>query len=373
MGHFSRAIRKAALKTFQFLLIAQGAPDNLAFFKELYGLLGLSIMKAHKNNDVKEMKLLFKSLFHCMRVISQNEEPEHQRFFESAAQMQAFGALMKQCLECVWAAKEEQLANVAQRSTNLEIDEEDEAEVKEELYKITGSATYINECADIIMSTYKTDAVTLIDESVKFYFANILQQYKTVSERELADATFFFMEYVEHCNSTDALVVYGLCAQFIEIAMWAKPEMTDVRQNTSYGIGAFCKHLNTAAFQSLVGTAVTAVDTVLSDPEAQGAHRVVTENALITLGKLALLHTQDAAQADRFLSSLPMTCVEEAQEAHEFLFTQVLAGNALLSGACKPAVVRAVTAIRDAHAQNGELLTEEGVEHMNQVIAGLGI
>lgn len=174
IGHFSRAIRKAALKTFQYLLVAQGAPANLAFFKELYGLLGMNIMKAHKNNDVKEMKLLFKALFHCMRVISQNEEPEHQRFFESAAQMQAFGALMKQCLQCVWAAKEEQLAIIAQRNTNQEIDEEDEGEIKEELYKITSAATYINECADIIMTTYKTEAAALMDESIKFYFANIL-------------------------------------------------------------------------------------------------------------------------------------------------------------------------------------------------------
>jgi hypothetical protein len=99
----------------------------------------------------------------------------------------------------------------------------------------------------------------------------------------------------------------------------------------------------------------------------------VTENALITLGKLALLHTQDAAQAEKFLSTLPLTSAEEAQEAHEFLFSQILASNALLSGACKPSVIKAVTAIRDAHAQNEELLTEEGVEHMNQVIAGLGI
>jgi hypothetical protein len=248
IGHFSRAIRKAALKTFQYLLVAQGAPTNVAFFKEVYGLLGMSLVKAHKNRDVKEMKLLFKALFHCMRVISQNDEEENQRFFESAAQMQAFGALMKQCLECVWSAKNEQLAIASHRNTAQEIDEEDEAEVKEELYKITGAATYINECADIIMTTYKTEAAALIDDSCKFYFANIVQQYKTVSERELADATFFFMEFVEHCNSTDSLMVYGLCAQFVEIAMWAKPEMSDVRQNTVYGIGAMCQHLTTAAF-----------------------------------------------------------------------------------------------------------------------------
>lgn len=56
------------------------------------------------------------------------------------------------------------------------------------------------------------------------------------------------MEYVEHCNSTDALMVYGLIAQFVEITMWTKPDMADVRQNVIYGIGAMCQYLDTAAF-----------------------------------------------------------------------------------------------------------------------------
>lgn len=119
---------------------------------------------------------------------------------------------MKQCLECVWAAKEEQLAAINQRNKMEEIDEEDDDEIKEELYKITGAATYINECADMIMQTYKSEATAVMDDSVKFYFSNILQQYKTVSERELQDATYFFMEYVEHCNSGDTIMIYGLCA-----------------------------------------------------------------------------------------------------------------------------------------------------------------
>lgn len=120
-------------------------------------------MMALKKEDVKEIKLLYKELFHCMRVISQNEVANDQRFFESPAAMEAFGKLMKQCLECVEATKDSQLAMIEERNKNNEIDEEDEDEIKEELYKITGAATYINECADIIMTTYKTEAATLID------------------------------------------------------------------------------------------------------------------------------------------------------------------------------------------------------------------
>lgn len=52
------------------------------------------------------------------------------------------------------------------------------------------------------------------------------------------------MEFIENCNNTDVMMIYELCAQYIEITMWSKPDMTDVRQNTIYGIGAMCKHLN---------------------------------------------------------------------------------------------------------------------------------
>jgi hypothetical protein len=74
INHFSRAIRKASLKTFQYLLVAVGEPDNSALFREFYGLLGMNILMANKKEEMKDMKLLFKEMFHCMRVMSQNEK-----------------------------------------------------------------------------------------------------------------------------------------------------------------------------------------------------------------------------------------------------------------------------------------------------------
>jgi len=46
------------------------------------------------------------------------------------------------------------MATLEEKAADGQIDEEDEAEIKQEIYKITGAATYINECADIIMNTY---------------------------------------------------------------------------------------------------------------------------------------------------------------------------------------------------------------------------
>ena len=302
----------------------------------MYGLLGLNIIMANKKEDVKEMKLLFKEMFHCMRVISQNESPECQKFFDCVDQMNSFGQLMAQCLQTVATNKEHQLAVIEEKHRNVQIDEEDEGEIKQELYKITGAATYINECCDIIMQTYKGDAADMIDNAVRAYFGKVLQDYKSVSERELQDATFFFMEYIEHCRNSDKMMIYELCSQFAEITLWTQPEMMDVRQNTIYGIGVMAKHLNQAAFKSLVGPAMKSVEHVLSNPTATSEEQLaVTENTYVTLARLSLLHTLEASHINQFLSALPLKGDDEAQEAHEFLFEQVLANNSVLMGPCK--------------------------------------
>ena len=52
------------------------------------------------------------------------------------------------------------------------------------------------------------------------------------------------------------------------------------------------KHMNQAAFKSMVPKSLKAVEFVLSNPNALSEqHPVVTENAYCTLGKLCLLHT----------------------------------------------------------------------------------
>ena len=42
--HFSKEIRKASMKTFQYLLIALGEEKNMALFKEVYGLFSMNIL-----------------------------------------------------------------------------------------------------------------------------------------------------------------------------------------------------------------------------------------------------------------------------------------------------------------------------------------
>jgi len=118
MGFTSRTLRKAALKTFQYVLVAQGEPANVGLFGGIYDHFALAILKAAKQGDAKELKLLFKELYHCMRVISENEQPEHRAIFPNEAKLGTFGAVMKGALAVVSTRKQEQAEVIREKEEN---------------------------------------------------------------------------------------------------------------------------------------------------------------------------------------------------------------------------------------------------------------
>ena len=92
-----------------------------------------------------------------------------------------------------------------------------------------------------------------------------------------------------------------------------------------------------------------ALEHILSNPDALSEEQQpVTENAYVSLAILSLKHTQDAAHVNKFLEALPLKGEEEAQEAHKYLFEQVLSNNAVLMGPCKENMQKAVMKIKEA-------------------------
>lgn len=106
------------MKTFQYVLVAQGEPANVGLFGGIYDHFALAILKAAKQGDAKELKLLFKELYHCMRVISENEQPEHRAIFPNEAKLGTFGAVMKGALAVVSTRKQEQAEVIREKEEN---------------------------------------------------------------------------------------------------------------------------------------------------------------------------------------------------------------------------------------------------------------
>lgn len=235
----------------------------------------------------------------------------------------------------------------------------------EQLYKITGAATYIGECSQMLMNNYKKDAFAVLDTTVRPYFAQVLADYKVVAPQELTDATFFHATFAQHC--TDPMFLYSSCATFAELALWSEADLHDLRQNLGYGIGVFAKLLPPDAFKSLLPKCMEALELFFSNPEAESEDVLpVTENALTSYGILALFHTKDASHVTKFLGALPLKGEAEAQEAHDFLLDQCLAKNPLLTS--NPQTAATLQRIKAAAADNEDLLTEEGREKLSRVL-----
>lgn len=125
MNFTSRTLRKSCLKTFQYLLVAKGEGSNLALFREIYKHFALHIVSSTTKEDIKSVKLLFKELYHCMRVISENEEEQNKALFETPGELATFGQLMNKSLQTVLAKKGEKLIEIQEKQKQAEIDEED--------------------------------------------------------------------------------------------------------------------------------------------------------------------------------------------------------------------------------------------------------
>jgi hypothetical protein len=179
MNFTSKTLRKLCLKTFQHLLVAKGDPANVALFRQMYDHFVMNILGANAKGDLKAVKTLFKELFHCMRVISENEEST--QIFENGQKLTQFCEIMKKCLDRVSLAKAEQMAIITEKHQSAHIDEEDLDAVQDELDKITNTAIYINECCSILMNTYGAECASLLSANVKPYFATILQSYQSVT------------------------------------------------------------------------------------------------------------------------------------------------------------------------------------------------
>ena len=80
------------------MLIAEGEQNNLALFHKFYDHFVLHILGANGKNDLKGVKVLFKELFHCMKVISENESEANRQIFVSPDKMAQFGQVMNKCL-----------------------------------------------------------------------------------------------------------------------------------------------------------------------------------------------------------------------------------------------------------------------------------
>lgn len=187
----------------------------------------MQILTANKKRNAKELKLLYKELYHCFAVA---KDCEQMQLFASEPKLTTFFKMVQQSLTIVHEVKAEKVAQSEEQAASGQVDDEDVQAIQTELYKVAGAATYIGEALDTLMSAYKGHITPLIEANAVPYFKNVLNHFEDVSEIETQAALYFFIQFVTECKkNTDPFMLYELCSQFLEVALKTEADVTDVR------------------------------------------------------------------------------------------------------------------------------------------------
>lgn len=96
---FSRIIRKYSFRTITSILSAVAEPMNVTLFKNMFPMFIQLLEKANTAMDIKEIKLILKSLFLNCKVLNE-ENKEHKNYMDEQM-MNVLGPLMGASLEAV--------------------------------------------------------------------------------------------------------------------------------------------------------------------------------------------------------------------------------------------------------------------------------
>ena len=220
------------------------------------------------------------------------------------------------------------------------------------------------------METYKEKVAALLNEHVKFYFEKVLNQFRVTSVRETTDASYFFTEFVSNCAVTDTMFLMNLANSFFDIASWVTTqdhEYHNVRQNAVWGICVLGKAMDPMSFKMILKKSQELVDHMLSNNfVGQEDYLEVFENAVIAQGIISLKHDQTDAQINKFLGYLPLKGESEAQYGHDLLLQAVVRGEPCVLS--NPNLKSTLGRIVDAAKQDGDILTDESKEQLEQAL-----
>lgn len=260
---YSKAIKKAATKSMQYMIIAVGAPNNLQLFNMIFNDTVARLPKLVDSQNTPDMKIALKGLYHCMKAINTNNDASARNFM-TQEQMNTLGPLLKQVLDLVNEIRTESLKGINQMKK--EMDEEDLDAVKEQLAKMCKPATYVMEICGQLSMTFKADVEPMIKANVAPYFAKLLNNFKNNDDDETIDSICFFCDHFNYCQHTDGAMMAEVATKFGQI--YESNDNPDVRQSVVYGMGIFSQFMPEAQFANFRQSFMTLFKGMISSANA---------------------------------------------------------------------------------------------------------
>jgi hypothetical protein len=124
--------------------------------------------------------------------------------------------------------------------STYDIDEEDMDKIKEELAKLGKVGTQSMELTGQLVEIFKDQAAEIVKNATLSYWADLLKDYKNLTEEEVLDALCYFCDIVDNTSaSKDEAMLVQLCEKYIEILKCEHGEGEFVQSTVAYGLGEF--------------------------------------------------------------------------------------------------------------------------------------
>ncbi|ONK65481.1 uncharacterized protein A4U43_C07F37550 [Asparagus officinalis] len=254
--------------------------------------------------------------------------------------------------ECIQQAQPEAEDFDAEEGELLKEENEQEEEVFDQ----------VGDCLGTLIKTFKASFLPFFDE-LSVYITPMWGKDKTTEERRIAIC--IFDDVAEQCREA-ALKYYDTFVPFLlEACNDANP---DVRQAAVYGIGV-CAEFGGSVFRPLVGEALSRLNNVIRQPDAQNADNIMAyDNAVSALGKICLFHRDgiDASQIiPAWLSCLPIkNDLIEAKIVHEQLCFMVERSDRELLGPNNQFLPKILSVFAEVFCAGKDLATEQTASRM---------
>ncbi|GAA0141371.1 transporter [Lithospermum erythrorhizon] len=363
--YFHEEVRKAAVSAMPELLrsaklaIEKGLAQNRneSYIKQLTDYIVPALVEAlHKEPDTEICANMLDALNECLQVSGPLLDEK---------QVRSIVDEIKQVITASSSRKRER----AERTQAEDFDAEEGELLREENEQEEDVFDQVGEILGTLIKMFKSAFLPFFDELLS-YLMPMWGKDKTPEERRIAIC--IFDDVVEQCRES-ALKYYDTYLPFILEA--CNDENPDVRQAAVYGLGV-CAEYGGSTFKPLVGEALSRLNVVIGDPDAQQAEKVMAyDNAVSALGKLCQFHREsiDSAQIiPAWLNCLPLKSdLIEAKAVHDQLCSMVERSDSELLGPNNHYLPKIVAVFAEILCDGKDLATEQTASRMINLLRQL--
>ena len=364
---YSPKIRKIAIKCVKAAL---GACPNESDKKNVFDMMGESILKAYKKaidkNFKKDIKVLLKAMTFAFDLVK-----EKTNFNES------FITGFYECLGKTCKLIDESKKTLLDSTLKKKMDEDEEDEILIDYDFLSEIERKVMEVSGILFKLFREPLTALVAQNLYDSFLNNwnnnLQRKKFKSDLETLCSICFFDDFMEY-GAIEGVLLF--VPTFINNTFNYSTDNEDLLQSIVFGYGVFCKRLNKEQFKDYNASIFSYIGRLMQR-EVNEDNGKTYDNAVSAMGKYLIYQsnndTNSMNMSKQFIKLLPLkNDLDECKVICEEFFNQIKNNNPLfVNDANLPEIKQSLIDIKNLNDEKKFL--EEQENQLKEIASKLGL